>query len=503
MTRLIPRALLLSALSTLAGCSVGPDYRRPEAASPAQYKELRAGEARAQAQEKAAPGWKVAEPGDEAPRGAWWEVYGDAQLDALVAQVEVSNQNVAAVAAQYRQAQAAVAAARAAWFPIVGANFALSRGQGTVGTSATASTNAVVTGAPIRNTDRLSLDASWEADVWGGIARKVESSSAAAEASAADLQAALLSAQATLVQTYMLLRINEAQQRLLEETVVAYERSLEITRNRYAAGVAARVDVAQAETQLKATQAQAIDLGVQRAQLEHAIASLTGRAASDFSLPATGTLPQLPQIPVGLPSALLERRPDVAAAERRAAAANAQIGVAQAAFFPALTVSASGGYQNTSLSQLLTLPNRFWSLGPALALTLFDAGARSAQKEQSIAAYDQSVAAYRQSVLTAFQDVEDNLAALRILAEEEVIQREAAQFAAESLRLTDNQYRSGTVSFLNVVVVQAAALATDRTRLDITGRRLIASAVLLKALGGDWTSSGANTASPIQSMTKE
>ncbi|WP_186409279.1 efflux transporter outer membrane subunit [Candidatus Accumulibacter aalborgensis] len=470
--RRIPCTVLLCALSTLAGCAVGPDYQRPAVAAPAQYKELSA--------------WKVAEPSDEAPRGNWWEIYGDAQLNALVAQVEVANQNVAAAAAQYRQARAVVAAARAAWFPVIATDFTLSRGQGTVGTSATAASNAVIVGAPIRNTARLSLDASWEADVWGRIGRGVESDTAAAQASAADLQAALLSAQAALVQAYIELRINDAQQRLLDETVVAYQRSLQITRHRYAAGVAARLDVAQAETQLKATEAQAIDLGVQRGQLEHAIALLMGRAPADFALPPTDTLPLLPQIPVGLPSALLERRPDVAAAERRAAAANAQIGVAQAAFFPALTFSASGGYQTSSLSQLLTLPNRFWSLGPALALTLFDAGARSARKEQAMAAYDQSVAGYRQAVLTAFQDVEDNLVALRILAEEAVVQREAAQFAAESLRLTDNQYRSGTVSYLNVVITQAAALATQRNSLDITGRRLLASAALQKALGGDW-----------------
>jgi len=467
-------AALLCALATLAGCAVGPDYQRPEVAAPAQFKESQ--------------GWKVAEPSDEIPRGNWWERYGDAQLNGLVAQVEVSNQNVFAAAAQVRQAQALLGAARAGYFPVVTGSFSATRSQGASGSSATTASDgtALSSGSAIRNTERLALGASWEADVWGRIGRSVEAGTATAQASAADLQAALLSAQGTLVQSYMQLRVNDAQRRLLDETVVAYERSLQITRNRYAAGVAGRIDVAQAETQLKSTQAQAIDLGVQRAQLEHAIALLIGKAPADFALPPNDTLPTLPQVPVGLPAALLERRPDVAGAERRAAAANARIGVAQAAFFPALTFSASGGYQGSSLSQLLTVPNRFWSLGPALAMTLFDAGARSAQKEQAIGVYDQNVAGYRQAVLTAFQEVEDNLAALRLLADEAGVQDEATRFAAESLRLTDNQYQAGTVSYLNVITAQATALGAQRSSLDISGRRLLASAALLKALGGDW-----------------
>lgn len=473
MTAIIRRSCIACTLSLLAACAVGPDYQRPEMAVPGDFKEMRA--------------WKMAEPREDAPRGPWWETYGDAELNALVAQVEVSNQTIRAAEARYRQALGLLRETRAGYFPTVSGNFSATRDQGATGTSASAASNAIVTGAPIRNTDRLSFGANWEADVWGRISRSVEANAAGAVASDADLQSALLSAQATLVQTYMQLRVSDAQRRLLDETATAFEDSLQITRNRYAAGVAGRIDVAQAETQLKSTQAQAIDLGVQRAQLEHAIAILVGKAPADFSLAVNNALPQLPQIPVGLPSALLERRPDVAAAERRAAAANAQIGVAQAAFFPALTLSATGGYQNSSLSQLLTLPNRFWSLGPALALTLFDAGARSARKDEAIAAYDASVATYRQTVLTAFQDVEDNLVALRVLADEDTVQREATLSAEESLRLTQNQYKAGTVSYLNVVIVQAAALAAERTSLDISGRRLVASAGLLKALGGDWS----------------
>jgi NodT family efflux transporter outer membrane factor (OMF) lipoprotein len=459
------------AVLLLAGCAVGPDYRRPEAAVPAAFKE--------------ASGWKSAEPADEAPRGNWWEIYGDAGLNALVAQVEVSNENVLAAAAQYRQAVALLGGARAGYFPTATAGLSASRGQGTSPSATGAAT--VAPGAPIRDTARLSLGVNWEADVWGRIGRNVEAGEASAQASAADLQSALLSAQATLVQAYLQLRVSDAQQRLLERTIAGYQRSLQITRNRYEAGVAGRVDVAQAETQLRTAQAQAVDLGVQRAQLEHAIAVLLGKPPADFRLAAVDAPPKLPAVPVGLPSALLERRPDIAAAERRVAAANAQIGVARAAFFPALTLAASVGYQDSSFGHLLSQPNRFWSLGPALAMTLFDAGARAAQEEQAVAAYDRTVATYRQTVLAAFQEVEDNLAALRLLAEEAELQGAAARSAAEALELTENQYRAGTVSYLNVVTAQAAALGAARGELDVAGRRLVASAVLAKALGGGWS----------------
>ena len=299
-----------------------------------------------------------------------------------------------------------------------------------------------------------------------------------------------MSAQTTLVQTYLQLRVNDAQQALLEQTIAAYERSLQITRNRHEAGVVGRVDVAQAETQFKTVQAQRVDLSVQRANYEHAIAVLIGKPPAAFAIARNNALPALPVLPVALPASLLERRPDIAAAERRMAAANAQIGVAQAAFFPALSFSGAGGYQNTSLSNLFTVPHRFWSIGPALALNLFDGGARTAQKESAIAAYDKTVATYRQTVLTAFQEVEDNLAALRHLAEEASIQQEAARSADEALSLTENQYQAGTVSYLNVVVAQAAALNAKRSSLDIAGKRLLANTVLLKALGGDWKGEG-------------
>lgn len=454
----------------LTGCAVGPDYKRPAMETPNSYKE--------------AAGWKQAEPGDATPRGNWWASYADAQLNALVQQVAMSNQNIRAAEAQYRQAMAVLDAAQAQYFPTINATSSGSRGQGT--SSPSASTTVVTPGAPIRNTVRVALNASWEADVWGRIRRDVESNAALAQASAADLGAALLSAQAALVQSYLQLRVLDAQRCLLDETVVAYERSLQITRNRYAAGVVGRVDVAQAESQLQSTRAQAIDLGVQRAQYEHAIAILIGKAPANFSLEPNGQVPALPTIPLSLPTQLLERRPDIAAAERNMAAANAQVGIAQAAYFPSLSLSGAVGFQSSSLSQLLTLPNRFWSLGPALALTLFDGGTKSAQKAQAIAGYDKDVALYRQTVLSAFQEVEDNLAALRILADEIDLQKAAAQAAAEALALTNNQYQAGTVSYLNVITTQATSLAATRNELDITGRRLVASAALFKAMGGGW-----------------
>ncbi|HEX7455235.1 MAG TPA: efflux transporter outer membrane subunit, partial [Gallionella sp.] len=311
----------LAALMLLNGCMVGPDYHRPDVATPAVFKE--------------AGDWKTAEPRDEMPRGNWWEIYGDAELNAFVTQVEISNQTVLAAAAQYRQAQALLGVAEAGYFPTLSGGMTGSRAQGT--SPSTTGTSTIIPGAPIRNTARLSYSASWEADIWGRIGRNVEANEASAQASGADLQSALLSAQATLVQSYFQLRVNDAQRRLLEQSIVAYERTLQITKDRYEAGIASRVEIMQAETQVKSTQAQAIDLGVQRAQLEHAIAVLVGQMPSNFQLkPSTG-LPVLPSVPLSLPASLLERRPDIAGAERRMAAANAQIGVAQAAFFPALT----------------------------------------------------------------------------------------------------------------------------------------------------------------------
>ena len=463
---------LVPAFALLASCTVGPNYVRPTADTPAAFKEME--------------GWKTAQPRDQELRGKWWETYNDPLLNELEERVSVSNQNLAQATAQFRQARALVQSARAGYLPTVSAGASATRSQspsGFVGQNQNLNSH----GASTSYT--LSLDAVWEADLWGRVRRTVESNEAGAQASAADLEALRLSIQAELAQNYFQLRALDAQKQLFDDTIAAYQRSLTLTQNQYAAGVAAKVDVIQAQTQLRTTQAQALDIGVQRAQLEHAIALLIGKPASNYSLAAAPITATPPALPVGLPASLLERRPDIAAAERRMAAANAQIGVAKAAYYPSLTLSASGGFQSTSFSNWLTAPSRFWSLGPALAQTLFDGGLRRAQTDQAIAAYDANVAGYRQTVLTGFKEVEDNLAALRILEEEAAIQNEAVQNARQSVALTTNQYKAGIVSYLNVVTVQATALANERAAVDILNRRLAASVLLITALGGGWDAS--------------
>jgi NodT family efflux transporter outer membrane factor (OMF) lipoprotein len=450
---------LLSML--LGACAVGPDYVRPTVEVPTAFKE--------------STGWKTAEPRDQEIRGKWWEAYNDALLNSLEEQVSISNQNLAQAEARYRQASALVQSARANYYPNVTGN--VSAGRGNRGNSAITSTS---------DTHSLSVSANWEIDLWGRVRRTVEANQASAQASAADLEATRLSTQAQLAQSYFQLRTVDTQQELFERTVADYQKSLQLTQNQYAAGIVPTANVVLAQTQLKATQAQLVDLGVQRAQLEHAIALLVGKPASTFSIPHAALAATVPALPVGLPSGLLERRPDIAAAERRIVAANAQIGVAKTAYFPDLTLGATGGFQSSSLANWLTLPNRFWSVGPALAATLFDGGARRAQTDQAIAAYDASVAAYRQTVLTGFQEVEDNLAALRLLEQEAQLQDEALQAARKSVELTTNQYRAGVVSYLNVISAQTTALSNERAALDIQSRRLSASVLLIKALGGGW-----------------
>ncbi len=457
-------------LALVGSCAVGPDYQRPEAEVSAAYKEAKAG-------------WKLAEPRDDASRGRWWEVFADPQLGALLDQVEVSNQNVLAAEARYRQARALAAASRAAFFPTLDANASIGRSRSPSGVLGGTTAGRIITNRS------ASLSSAWEADLWGRIRRAAESTAASAQASAADLAAARLSAQAELASNYFQLRILDAQKQLLDDTAAAFDKSLELTRNRYAAGVAAKVDLVQAQTQLKSTQAQAIDTGVQRAQLEHAIAILTGKPPAQFSITPVPLVVAMPGIPVGLPSELLERRPDIASAERHVAAANAQVGVATAAYFPALTLSAAGGFRSSDPSQWFTVPSRFWSIGPALAQSLFDGGLRRAQTEQAVAAYDATVADYRQAVLEGIQEVEDNLAALRVLEEEARLQDEAVSAGRESVALTLNQYKAGTVSYLNVVTVQTTQLNNERTAVGILGRRLVAAVTLVKALGGGWRAS--------------
>ncbi|WP_175755567.1 efflux transporter outer membrane subunit [Burkholderia ambifaria] len=473
--RPLSAAVAVATAVLLAGCAVGPDYHRPDTSIPAAFKEAPAG-------------WKVAQPADRADRGPWWTVYDDPQLDALIGKLNASNQTIAQSAAAYRQARALVAEARAAYFPTVGLTASGSRAR-SGRTSTSSSASGFGSSSSISNSYSVGLDASWEPDLWGKVSRSVSAQRAGEAAAAADLANARLSQQALLAQTYFQLRTSDALQRLLDDTVKSYGDSLKLTQNQYAQGVAARADVIQAQTQLQSAQAAAIDNGVARAQYEHAIATLIGEPASTFSLPPNPLTAQPPITPVDVPSALLERRPDIAAAERRAASANEQIGVAIAAFFPTLTLSATGGFQSSVWSQLFTLPARFWTVGPQLAATLFDAGLRAAQTDAARATYDQDVAAYRLAVLTAFQDVEDNLASQRILAQEVDVQRQAVDSAEQALAIVTNQYKAGTVAYLNVLSAQTTAFTAQQKLATIAGQRMVSSVGLVKALGGGWDAS--------------
>ena len=457
--RILASAALCAAL---AACTVGPDYVRPQAPVPTAYKEL--------------PPSKPAEPRDALSRGDWWKAYADSELDALQAQVIAANPTLQAAEANYRQARAAVRASRAEIFPGISANVGANRAR-TAGGSAGGRTASAYT---------ASLDVTWEADLWGRIRRSVEASESSAQASAADLANTQLSLQAELAQDYLQLRVADATKRVLQDTVAAFERSLTLTQNRYNAGVAARADVVQAETQLLSAKVNLIDVASTRAQLEHAIAALVGKPPAELTIAERMAVPTVPDVPVDVPSTLLERRPDVAAAERRVAAANAEIGVASAALYPALTLSAAGGFAGATLGNWISLPNRFWSLGASLAGTVFDGGLRVAQRDEAIAAYDATVAQYRQTVLAAFQQVEDQLSSIRILEEEARVQAEALRAARESVALTTNQYKAGIVGYLNVVTVQAVALAAEQNAVQLAGRRFTATIALVKALGGGW-----------------
>ncbi|MFJ2358247.1 efflux transporter outer membrane subunit [Pseudomonas fluorescens] len=464
------RLLSLSlCVAMLSACAVGPDYQRPQTAQVAQYKE--------------AEGWRQANPSDSLARGAWWELYGDQQLNGLIEKLNSSNQTVAQSEAQYRQAQALVRSARGAFYPNVDLSLGKTRSsQGTGSSSSSLSSSA----SGIRDTYNAQLGVSWEADIWGKLRRGLEANEASAQASFADLAAMRLSQQSELVQNYLQLRVIDQQKRLLEATVTAYEKSLQMTQNQYRAGISGRDAVAQAQTQLKSTQADLVDLIWQRAQFENAIAVLTGQAPAEFSIAETQSIPNLPQIPLSLPSQLLERRPDIASAERSVIAANANIGVAKAAYYPDLTLSMSGGYSSSTSKNLLTLPNRFWSVGPKLDLPIFDGGIRSAEVDRTEAVYDQTVAKYRQTVLDGFREVENYLVQLKVYEDEAAVRQEALEAARDSLRLTQNQYKAGLIAYIDVVVVQATALNNERTVLNILQSRLLASVQLIVALGGGW-----------------
>jgi NodT family efflux transporter outer membrane factor (OMF) lipoprotein len=458
----------LAILSLVVSCAVGPDYVKPKVDSPETYKEIGT--------------WKQAEPQDHLARGAWWEIFNDPELNGLEVQVNISNQNLAAAEAQFRQALALVDVARAAYFPTVTA--------GASATRAMRSANALGTSAATMGhtfNDYLApLTASWAIDVWGRVRRQVESSAASAQASAATVESVRLLTQSQVAQDYFQLRMLDAQKKLLDETIIAYQTNLKLTQNRYASGIASRADVLLAETQLKSTQAQSIDIGVQRAQLEHAIAVLLGKPASVFSLPAMPLTALPPAIPVGVPSELLERRPDIAVAERNMASFNAQIGVAKAAYFPTVTLNGSVGYESTDTSNWFTWPSRFWSLGAGVSEVVFEGGLRRAQTAAARAAYEATVASYRQTVLTAFQQVEDNLAALRILEQEADVQQGAVKAAEQNVTVLTNQYKAGTANYLAVIVVQAQALSNEITAVSIQGRRMAAAVNLIQALGGGW-----------------
>ncbi|WP_295954169.1 efflux transporter outer membrane subunit [Rhodoferax sp.] len=445
-------ALLLSA------CSTTPPYQAPKLPATANaFKETGL--------------WHTANPQAAAVPDDWWQLFNDPVLNGLQTQVG-QNQNLLASAAQIRVAQAALGSSRAALSPTLGA-----------GLTATRSASPT---SPAANSVALTGSASWELDLWGRLSGAVTGDQARVQASQDDLAAARLSLQATVAQTYFSLRAAEAQSALLERSMQAYQRSLELTQNRYQGGVASADDVAQAQTQLKTTSAQRIESDSSRAQLEHALAVLLGLAPSEFSLPRTAALPNTPEVPDQLPANLLERRPDIAAAERRVAAAYAQIGVAKAAFFPALTLSASAGYKGSGLANLVSAPNLLWSVGPALALAAFDGGLRQSNVDSARASTDAATASYRQTVLTALQEVEDNLVVAGSLQQEAALQTEALAAANRSLEIVKNQYQSGTVSYLNVVVAQATALSSERSLLDVQNRRLAATNQLLKNIAGRW-----------------
>jgi NodT family efflux transporter outer membrane factor (OMF) lipoprotein len=446
---------------------IGPDYTLPKVEVPTEFKEVK--------------GWKPAEPRDNVITGKWWEVFNDPHLNELEEQVATANQSLIQAEAQFRQAEHLVLTAQAALFPTGNAT-------GTFNHFVAASGTAV---APpgIRNLMGNGGSMNWQPDLWGGVRRQIESNIENAQASAATMQALQLSLQSTLAVDYFQLKMLDAEKETLDASVAAFSRTLEITRNRYAVGVAAKTDVVQALAQTESVRAQAINLGIQRAQYEHAIAVLIGKAPAELSLAPAPLNAQPPQIPVKLPSELLERRPDIAAAERNMAQANAMIGVAKAAYYPNLNLTISDGYQSgfLNLNTLYTLAKNYWAFGPATATwPLFDGGARNAQYKQAIDGFDASLAGYRQTILTAFQQVEDNLAALRILEDEAQVQKKAVDAANEALALTINQYKAGTVSYINVMTAQSTALTNQVTAVQLQGSRLTSSVQLVTALGGGW-----------------
>lgn len=474
-------SLILAASVAVSGCMVGPNYSRPSAPLSPTFKE--------------AAGWTTATPADHLDRGDWWTLFNDPVLNDLEAKVQVSNQNIIAAEAAYRQARALVSEQRASLFPTVdltgGATRSGSGGRGgTTITNPDGSTTTTGGGGGARNTYRVSLGASWEPDVWGRIRRGITAARANAEASDADLAAARLAAQGELAVDYFDLRQVDVATALSQQTVTGYQRTVQILQNQYNAGVIAHSDLLQAQTQLANALSDLAGLQQQRATFEHAIAVLTGEAPGNFSLPAQPTwTPHVPEVPPGVPSTLLQRRPDIAAAERRTQAANEQIGIQTAAYFPSLSLSGSYGYAATELGSIFSASNSVWSLGLSAAETLLDFGARKARVKGARAGYDQAVAQYRQTVLTALQDVEDQLIATKVLAQQEALRRQAAQAADAAEQMVLNRYRAGQVSFTDVVVAQAQAYSARTALVQITAQRLSTNVALIQSLGGGWTTS--------------
>nr|WP_323018199.1 efflux transporter outer membrane subunit [Castellaniella sp.] len=455
--------LMLALSLTLGACAVGPDYQRPAQDVGAAYAHAPQGQ------------WRPAQPGGSDLAADWWVTFGDAGLDGLMARLPAGNLDIAQAEAQYRQAQAALGSARAGLLPSLSAAASASRaGQG-ISSANNPATNYSLSGS-----------VSWEVDLWGRVRRTVEAARAGEQASAADLAAMRLSLQSTLAQTYFGVRASQRQDELLARTLDEYERALQMTRNRYAAGVASSADVAAASAQLDQARVQRIRLGWQREQQVHALSILLGQVPAGFQMPAGAGLPGVPPVPVGVPSALLQQRPDVAAAERRAAQANAKIGVAQAAWFPDLTLDAQGGYRAGEFASWIMAPARFWTLGPSLALSLFDGGARSAALDAARAAYDAQAAQYRKTVLDALREVEDALVQSQALVHEQAAQNRALAAARETLRQVLNQYQAGLVDYLNVVQAQTSALSAEQNALDLQLQRLSATVQLAAALGGGY-----------------
>ncbi len=457
----------LCLISVLSACKVGPDYVRPIADVGVTFKE--------------SAGWQPARPAADAPRGPWWEMYQDETLSELMQSLNLANQNIAAAEARFRQAVAVTQGSRSPLYPTLNATGNMNRSGG----SATSAAGVVSSNST--TTYGANAVAAWQLDIWGSIRRNIESTDASELALAADVAGARLTAQSAMTLSYLQVRMLDEQKRLLVATVAAYERSLTLTTNRYEAGVSGLADVAVARTQLESARAQMIDLEQQRAIFENAVAVLLGQPPSTFSIkPITNVLVP-PVAPVGLPSALLERRPDVSAAERRTASANALIGVAVAAWFPSLTLNANTGYRSNDFTQWFSAPAQFWALGPQLAMLIFDGGARQASIDQARAGFDLQVALYRQTVLTALQEVENAMVQMRVFEQEEVAQRLAVEAAQQALRLARNQYDQGLIDYLSVAVLETAALNNERTYITLMGNRLSASVRLITALGGGWS----------------